>query len=110
MTKGIQLSIEDGNNGAVAQFHTIQQYTVNLSNKMTTVVIDGYVSKEKQEAGKSPLMSYNVTIPGLSDSADVEGWIYNSLTTQAEQVLAVPGGYPYSGPTNASPYAGGVLI
>lgn len=110
MTKGIQLTIEDQTNGAEATFHTIQLYTVNFRGSQVTVVMDGYVSQQKQEEGKAPLMSYNVTIPQLPDTADVPSWIYNALTTQSEIAQAVPGGYPNSGQSNSSPYVGGKLI
>jgi hypothetical protein len=89
---GINKAIEAEATGAIAAFHCIEYFSVDLRSKLSTLVVNGYVSAEAQKAGKHNLTSTNVTIhavPGDGESA--LDFFYRAVTAPApEQAPADP--------------------
>ena len=85
--KGISKSIECPNTGAVATFHRIDYYSVDLRSKYSTLVINGYISEAAYSNGKIGVTSSNVTLQGAPASTDdVLDFFYKNVTAPAPAV------------------------
>lgn len=67
---GISKEIEADATGAIATFHRIEYYSVDLRSKTMTLVVNGYVSQAAFAAGKQALVSINVSLQGLPPEGD----------------------------------------
>lgn len=67
---GISKEIEADATGAIATFHRIEYYAVDLRSKIVTLVVNGYVSQATHAAGKQALVSINTTLHGLPPDGD----------------------------------------
>lgn len=108
---GISKEIEADATGAIATFHRIEYYSVDLRSKTMTLVVNGYVSQAAFTAGKQALVSINVSLQGLPpEGDDALVFAYHSAVAPA----------PVADPANAAPmpmmphsinvYAGAQLV
>jgi hypothetical protein len=84
-TKGLHIDLQDANTGAIAGFHVVEYYSIDVKNRQSIARLSGYVSESTYDGNKAPLVSHNVTIPlcpGLTDYP-IE-WIYDQLILVSE--------------------------
>lgn len=86
----INASIEDESTGAIAKFHVIEFYSVDLKYKAINATLNGYVSRAKYEQGRNAVTSHSLTIQGLPDDLtqlDLD-WLYNqAISKEADSVF-----------------------
>ena len=96
-------AIEHQQYGAVAEYHLIEQYSVDLRAHSCTATVNGYVSAQQKADGKQPLLSTTVNIPGRPPvGADPVQWLYEQMSAAAT-VIRDPMGNPV-------PSAGGNVL
>lgn len=108
---GISKDIEADATGAVAKFHRIEYYSVDMRAKVSTLTVNGYVSSEAQKAGKQALTSINVTIQALPDDSDTALNFFYRIATQPAAEPAIDPASPMPampGPVNL--FAGAELV
>lgn len=99
----LKKSIEHPQYGAVAEYHLIEQYSVDLRAHSCTATVNGYVSAQHKADGKQPLLSTTVNIPGRPPvGADPVQWLYEQMSAAAT-VVRDPMGNPV-------PSAGGNVL
>lgn len=88
----IKKSIESDSTGAVAVYHRIEYYAVDLRSKASTLVVNGYVSADAFKAGKQALTSVTVNISAMPGDGDAAlDFFYRAVTAPApEQAPADP--------------------
>lgn len=92
---GLEKAIVSQQNGAVAHFHVVKQYTVSHISKSSAVTLAGYVSREMFDAGKDPVMMATTPIAAVP----VSGRIEDLPTWFAQQLVAAASGHDYVGAT-----------
>lgn len=100
---GIKKEIEADATGAIAKFHRIEYYAVDLRAKVSTLSVNGYVSAEAQKAGKQALTSINVTIQALPGDGDAAlDFFYRAVTQPMAEPVVDPANPipPMPGPVN----------
>lgn len=109
MYKGIKQAIECPNSGAVANFHRIEFYTVDLRSKYSTLTVSGYVSAEAFANGKHAIISTNVTLQSVPGPSDFnQDYFYDQLVHVVPDVIADEALPHTPAPTNS--FSGAELI
>ena len=105
----LKKSIEHPQYGAVAEYHLIEQYSVDLRAHSCTATVNGYVSAQHKADGKQPLLSTTVNIPGRPPvGADPVQWLYEQMSAAAT-VIRDPMGNPVPS-AGGNAFAGGELV
>lgn len=89
---GLHLEIEDETTGAVASYHVLSSYTVNLQYGNTQAVFATYVSKAAYERKRQPV-SYgsSINIAALPpEGVDVCDWLYRHAAAPADEGNPTP--------------------
>ena len=90
----LKKSIEHPQYGAVAEYHLIEQYSVDLRAHSCTATVNGYVSAQHKADGKQPLISTTVNIQGRPPvGSDPVQWLYEQMSA-AQPVIRDPMGNP----------------
>lgn len=109
MYQGINKTIECASTGALALFHRIEYYSVDLRSKYTTLVVNGYVSQDAFEKGKQAIVSTNVTLQAAPGTDDVAlNYFYEELVTMPQEPV-VDAMQPHM-PTPTNMFAGAELV
>lgn len=108
---GISKEIEADATGAVAKFHRIEYYSVDLRAKLSTLTVSGYVSQAAQKAGKQALVSINVTVQAIPGDGDAAlDFFYRAVTAPAPAQTPDPASPVPMLPQAANVFAGAELV
>lgn len=105
----IKIQIEDGNTGAPASYHVINNLNINIGEgyPITTLTIASYYSQKQQQAHKHPMMTTNMTLVGMPPrGADAFDWAYRSLVAP----VAPDAVDAYGSPVQAHQFTGAELV
>lgn len=101
----IQFSYTTPNTGAVANYHVVQQISLDYVSSNTNVQVASYVSQDAYAAGKFPVYNQSIQIAGLpvttADPMD---------TVQADLIAAAPTDGTASTSPNRYLFAGATVV
>lgn len=60
---GLQIAVEIGNSGTIANYHKIQKITIDRYNNNLSIEVTSYKDLETRLNGKSPLLHDQINIP-----------------------------------------------
>ena len=110
MYLGINKAVEVDATGAVAGFHRITWYSVDLTSKTMTLAVSGYVSADTFNAGKQAMLSTNVTLQTIPGDSDLPlDFAYKAITAPAPVPAAPDPAQPMM-PAVSNVFAGGSLV
>lgn len=106
--------VEDAATGAVASYHVIEYYAIDLRSNMSTVTVNGYVSAKAMQDGRQPLSSHTANLQGIpGKDTDAVQWLYQQLTAnetaQFEGPFRLAAANPFVGAEVASDNTAGTL-
>lgn len=109
MYQGINQAIAANETGAVANFHRIEYYSVDLKSHFSTLVVNGYVSQETFANNKQALVSTNVTINSIPSAGTTDlDYFYEQIILVVPPPVADPNQPHIPVPVNM--FAGAELI
>lgn len=95
--------------GAVANFHRIEYYSVDLKSQFSNLVVNGYVSQDTFNNNKQALVSTNVTITSVpTGNESALDYFYAQLVLPVTPPVVDPN-QPHT-PTPVNVFSGADLI
>ncbi|MDR5825821.1 hypothetical protein [Caballeronia sp. LZ043] len=90
---------------AAAEYHVVQQLTLDFVTSNCTATVASFVSKEAKDAGKSPIYAQQIVLDGLpATDADPKAYVEGLLIEPQPTDAPTP---PYA---NRYAFAGGAIV